>query len=468
MNFIALKEFCEFVEITFREGSYEQKLYNGLRRGRFRNDREAQKALYGGQKHGASYYSQTKTKLKGRLLDAYYSSGIVTENKGQEKYHKTHQLFCIAEELMARGKTQAGATLMKEALKLSESIGLLSIATLATQKLAFYSGTIGSDPKEFLKYKKAYEGLTKRASVENELRLAYVEVNSYFNTRWRGGKDIFDTANQHLARLSSPIVFEDAKLCQIYYNIKAIGLQAISKWERVIESCDEAIRAILKANPNAPFHLLATFKIMEASSYIQLRKYTKADQMIAEALTRDANVINRQVLNFYLFISKLNQFDFPAAKKIYSENQSEVEGMPEKIIENWRIAWAYYAFMASEPVKVGKLMNELPIYSKDKEGTNFAILVAQVANYLKEGNRGVVIDRMDSLSRYKRRYLKNDPRGSAFVTLLSCLVKGSFDLEKVEALSQPALQCLKSESAISEIEMVPYEVLWEKVLAMLR
>ena len=141
--------------------------------------------------------------------------------------------------------------------------------------------------------------------------------------------------------------------------------------------------------------------------------------------------------------------------------------MPEKIIENWRIAWAFYAFLASEPVKVGKLMNEVPLYSKDKEGSNFAILIAQLLNYLKEGKKGVVIDKMDSLNRYKRRYLKKDPRGAAFVALLSCLSKGNFNREKVEMLSAPHLEKLKAEHSISDIELVRYELLWEKVLELL-
>ncbi|MCB9288895.1 MAG: hypothetical protein H6560_16425 [Lewinellaceae bacterium] len=206
---------------------------------------------------------------------------------------------------------------------------------------------------------------------------------------------------------------------------------------------------------------------MAASSYIQLQKYPDADETITNALFQDVNVINRQVLNFYFLISKLNQLDLISARSIYDKAQRSLQGMPEKIIENWRIAWAFYAFLASEPVKVGKLMNEVPLYSKDKEGSNFAILIAQLLNYLKEGKKGVVIDKMDSLNRYKRRYLKKDPRGAAFVALLSCLSKGNFNREKVEMLSAPHLEKLKAEHSISDIELVRYELLWEKVLELL-
>ncbi len=455
------------VEIPLSRGSFEYKLYSGLRKGVFRNDQEAQSRLYGNRKHGAAYYSQLKTKLKARLVNSFYASDAATQNKAQEQYHQAHKLFCIADELMGRRKANAGAALMKESLKLSRALGLTSIATLSAQRLAFYYGTIGNDPKAFLKFKELYSGLSEKANIENELRLAYVETSGFFNNRWGGGEEIYEIARRHTERLSHPLVFEDAKLCQIYYNIRIIGLQAKSAWEEVVAACDEAIDALLKANPKAPFQLLANFKIMAASAFIQLQQYAKADETIAQALSRDVNAINRQVLNFYLFVSKLNQFELAAARDIFEKAQQSARGMPEKIVENWRIAWAYYAFMASEPARVGKLMNEVPLYSRDKEGSNFAILIVQLLNYLKEGKKGFVIDRMDSLGRYKRRYLKKDPRGAAFVALLSCLSKGSFRREKVERLAAPHLEKLKSEHSISDIELVRYELLWEKVLKLL-
>lgn len=467
MNFISLKELCDLVEISLSRSSYEYKLYSGLRHGKFRNDQEAQRQLYGNQKHGANYYSQIKTKLKTRLINSFYSSDITIHNKAQEQYHQAHKLFCIAEELIGRRKANAGVSLMKESLKLSKSLGLTSIATLSAQRLAFYYGTLGDEPKAFLKYKKIFSDLSEKANIENELRLAYVEVSSFFNNRWGGGEEIHEIASRHLERLSHPLVFKDVKLCQIYYNIKVIGLQAKSEWKQVVDSCGEAINAIMKANPKAPFQILATFKIMAASSYIQLQRYSDADETIVNTLAQDVNAINRQVLNFFFFISKLNQFDLVAARNIYDEAQDAIQSMPEKIFENWRIAWAYYAFIANEPVRVGKLMNEVPIYSKDKEGSNFAILIVQLLNYLKEGKIGFVIDRMDSLSRYKRRYLKKDPRAAAFVALLSCLSKGNFSREKVETLSASHLEKLQAEFSISDIELVRYELLWGKVLELL-
>ena len=276
-------------------------------------------------------------------------------------------------------------------------------------------------------------------------------------------------AQRYLAEARSPIALQDVKLSQLYFKIEVLGYQAASNWEKVADSCEAAVSHLKLLPGKKPYAVFFTFEIGAVSAFLQMRRYLDADEAISRSVVKvPKGHLNWSLLMLYLFISKLNQLQLEEVKKVYAVVTPFLDKMQAAMAENWRIAWAYYAFMAAAPVQVGKFMNEVPIYSKDKEGSNCAILIAQLIHYLKEGKRGFVIDRMDGLNRYKRRYLPGDLRTAAFVGLLSCLVKGSFNREKVDRLSGPYLERLHAEQSISDIELVRYELLWEKVLEMLK
>lgn len=456
------------MSLSFPDKTYEARLYQGARKGVFRDDRHAASFLYKDRKFAGQYYRQVKSKLKKRLLDAFYASEMEYANEFQKGYHEAHKTFCIAEELIGRNMRKSGIQLMKEALRLAESHGANSVACFAARALVSHYGAMEADKVQFQKFKEKYQLLSEKNMIEDKLRLAYADVAGCFKNRWTGGEEIKDMAQEYLAGVNSTAALEDVKLSQLYFKIEALGYQAASYWEKAIESCKAAVNHLKQLPGKKPYSVFFTFEIGAISAYLQLMRYEDADVAIARAVAKvPKGHLNWSLLMLYSFISKLNQLQFDEAKKVYVIVTPHLKKMQASMAENWRIAWAYYAFMADVPVQVGKFMNEVPIYSKDKEGSNCAILIAQLINYLKDGKRGFVIDRMDGLNRYKRRYLTGDLRTAAFVELLSCLSKGNFKRKKVEKLSAPHLEKLKSEQSISDIELVRYELLWGKVLELL-
>lgn len=468
MDVISLSELCKAVELSFTEKTYEAKLYQGARKGIFRNDRQAVASLYQDRKFAKEYYRQVKSKLKKRLLDTFYASEIAHANEFQKGYHEAHKIFCIAEELIGRNMRRPGIILMKEALSLAESHGVNSVASFAARALVSHYGAMEADKAQFRKFKEKYRQLSEKNRAEDKLRLAYADVAGCFRNRWAGGREVNDMAQRYLAEVDPSIALNDVKLSQLFFKVKILGYQAASLWEKVLETCEEAVSHLKQLPGKKPYSVFFTFEIGAISACLQLLRYQDADAAISRLVAKvPKGHLNWSLLMLYSFISKLNQLQYEEARKVYASVASYLEKMPPAMAENWRIAWAYYAFLADAPVQVGKFMNEVPIYSKDKEGSNCAILIAQLIHYLKEGKRGFVIDRMDGLNRYKRRYLSGDLRTAAFVGLLSCLPKAGFNRQKAEKLAGPQLEKLQAEKSISDIELVRYELLWEKVLELL-
>ena len=122
-------------------------------------------------------------------------------------------------------------------------------------------------------------------------------------------------------------------------------------------------------------------------------------------------------------------------------------------------------------IRVNKFLNEVPIYSKDKRGTNITILILHILFLLQQGKYGVIIDRMESLKTYAHRYLRKDDtyRSNCFIKMLMQLPAADFHKQGVIRKAQKyweKLQAVPLEVAnqSAEIEIVPYEMLWEFVL----
>jgi hypothetical protein len=116
----------------------------------------------------------------------------------------------------------------------------------------------------------------------------------------------------------------------------------------------------------------------------------------------------------------------------------------------------------------------LPDYSRDKRGLNVAILVAQVLHFLHEHDAEAVGLRVEGLRKYRLRHLRGAgyQRTRLFLRLLQLLADEQFEAKRCEQRGRPFLQQLAAipyaEESFSEVELVPYPVLWSLILERLR
>ena len=129
----------------------------------------------------------------------------------------------------------------------------------------------------------------------------------------------------------------------------------------------------------------------------------------------------------------------------------------------------------SSTFRLGKFVNEVPIFSKDKQGHNTNILILQILFLLRKGKHGDIIDRVESLKKYVSNYLRkgNTFRTSCFIKMLCQLPAGNFHSVNVQRRTKhyyDKMMGLPKEQARMDVdvEIVPYEVLWDKVLSLLK
>ena len=120
---------------------------------------------------------------------------------------------------------------------------------------------------------------------------------------------------------------------------------------------------------------------------------------------------------------------------------------------------------------MGKFLNSIPIYSKDKRGMNIPILIIQILFLIVKKDYGQLIDRMESIQKYSSRYLRADAniRSNCFINMLLQIPKANFHKIGVERKSQKyydklLTNSIKISNQAIEVEIIPYEDLWEFIL----
>ena len=153
----------------------------------------------------------------------------------------------------------------------------------------------------------------------------------------------------------------------------------------------------------------------------------------------------------------------------------------EAALQRWDLYKSYVDFVlpparntTARQRQLAQWVLVLPEYSRDKRGHNVAILVLQLLHFLRERNLEAVMLRLERLRKYQQRHLyeANTLRSRLFLRLLPVIVEKNFDVDRIAERGKALLQQLRDTpppgEAFAEVEIIPYEHLWELVLDLLR
>ncbi|WP_426060486.1 hypothetical protein [Hymenobacter sp. B1770] len=153
----------------------------------------------------------------------------------------------------------------------------------------------------------------------------------------------------------------------------------------------------------------------------------------------------------------------------------------ETALQRWDLYRSYIEFVlppqrvtTARQRQIAQWVLQLPEYSRDKRGHNVAILVLQLLHFLRERNLEEVLLRLERLRKYQQRHLYEPTtlRSRLFLRLLQVIIDKNFDAAQAAERGKALLQQLRETpppgEAFAEVEIIPYEHLWELVLRLLR
>jgi len=462
------------------------ELYDGLLNDEFSNDKDACKALYQTDKVNQKYRN-TKSRLEKRLINTLFliDANDSTYSDYQKAYYNCYKNFAAIKILQAKYSRVASIKLAERTLKQAIKFQFSEIVIFLTQDLRIYYGTIVGDRKKYQSYSFLMEKYQSRYRAENETQAMYMDLASNFTGSKSSKPELVEKANRY-ANILNEFTTVDSLIYCFYSNlIMVLKGEIENDFEKVIELCDKAINEIQKYK-YTPVTYQFVFLFKKLNSLIQLRRYKEGEVTAKKCLRLQNEGSNNWLttLQFY-FILLFRSQNFQKAYNLFNEIQpiKKSKNAPSILKELWHIINAYLHYFASigeieiadgknyKKFRINKFLNDVPLFSRDQRGMKISILILHLLFLLRQKKYNEVISRTEALQAYSSKYLRKDEtfRSNCFIKMLLQIPASNFNAIALERRVKVHFEKLKSRpleivSQPSEIEMVPYEILWQFVL----
>jgi tetratricopeptide (TPR) repeat protein len=275
-----------------------------------------------------------------------------------------------------------------------------------------------------------------------------------------------------------------------YYNIQRLYYQLTNDYVHTLKITQD-FEKYLRKNPQ--FGSLVRYGnlyLIQLTCHLQLGNLDEGRRVAEEAIKSFSPGTNWFTTHEQYFLLCLSQKDYRKAAELYHTaiEHPRFTALKQWQTEIWRVLGGYLYFILSyygenaliqevfpeQTFRLSKLLNEIPIFSKDKRGFNVAILILQFLIALQKGAFGDIISRTDALKHYVYKFLSREEayRSHIFIRMLLVVERSSFDPEVTRQKTKTLLSRLKEKNinynpTQSRIEIIPYEELWEMIMVML-
>jgi hypothetical protein len=469
--------------------SYLNDLYEGIADGKFQLEDDAIDFFYGNSDNGKKNFSRLKSRLKDRLYNTLFfintDGDAFTEN--EKAYYECHKNYALIKILLGRNARNLAIKLAEGTIKKTTKFEFSDLTVHIAGVLRRHYGAIAGDLRKYHKFteimRSSLDTYQKELLAEDYyLDLAINYVNSR-STKVEVEEKAVQYSNELRLLLSE---FSSYKFCLFSYSVLTLRHQIINDYLGTIKVCNEAVEAFKNRPHLASRTAIHNFLFYTLRSCIPLRLFKKGESTAQECMKyAPPGSTNWFITLEQYIILSFHSGKYEKAYEIFLEvkNNDRFNSLPDNNKEYWYIHEALINYLIvqkkisrqkSEPkfkFKVGKFLNELPTFSKDKRGTNITILIIQVLFLLQKKEYPKVIDRVEALNVYCHRYLRRDDtfRSNCFIKMLLQLPSAHFNkiaakrkgMKYYKQLTEVPIQIAKQSN---EIEIIPYETLWEFVL----
>lgn len=464
-------------------------LWKGIAKGRFQTDEAAAKALYDEGLEG-SKYRKLKSDLRNRLMDAVLEINGHQKNYSdyQRAYYECHRLWAVVRILTGQNANAAALSIANRLLRQAEKYDFTLLAMDVASFLRTQYGLRESNDRRFHEMNEHFERYRKMYDAESEAEALYTTLVVHYVNNRSAAAELQRQTTQYWD-LVSPLMeqFQSYKLQMYGFMIGLMQHTTSNNYRLALAVCDEAIR-FFNSRTYEPRVPLQIFYYQRLICNIQLKQFEEGRQSADYCL----GIMQEGTFNWfkyrelYLQLS-LHTGEYSKAAEILDEtiHHPRFEFLPENVKEIWRVCEAFVHYlvltgraglgMDAPKFKLAKFINDTPIFSKDKRGINVAIIVIKLLILFQEGRFSQALNEVEAIEQYCYRHLRgeNEKRSYYFLKMLLHIPMSGFDPELSAQKAARYFEKLKETGTkhndqTFEIEIVPFEALWEIALDSLR
>ncbi|MEL7121049.1 MAG: hypothetical protein AAFO07_16470 [Bacteroidota bacterium] len=433
-------------------------------------------------------YKKFKNKLKAHIINNICCINISDKDEGKYSaaYYNNWKRLASIKILLGKSAYLTALQLTKQLIKEASKFEFTDLILEGYVILRYYSITVDYKYKDFVFYNDQITHYQEQLNLERKAETYYYCLSLLSKQPHTQRNQLILLANQYINELEA--VAEKCITYRFHFLFKLTQLIAhmlVYDHSKAIMICDEAIDFF--NSKQYDFHLAQDcFQQQKIICCILNNNFNQTHSIIKD-LSKDnrkhnINFLNIKQLEFITYIHNKNYHSL--IKIIQQVNKiTKHKHLSNRIIEKWKINEAFTNLLSlfgkiESPVgskkpsfKIHKFLNEVSLSSKDKTGSNVAIQIIHMLYLIKNRKYQQVINKAEALRKYNSRHLRdnNQFRSNCFIKMLIKIPEGNFHPVAVERKTQTLYQKLKDRPlAISmqpfDLEIIPYEDLWEMVL----
>lgn len=437
--------------------------------------------LHLGDAGRVKYFNILKSDLKRVLFWQVIAIPSWSKNKHKALYEDSFRLYANYKIFLLNNKREIAIDIARGLLSKLQKLELYNLVYSVADDLSIHYSVIDVSIKQRRKY----------AQLATE---ALVDMNAYATVRHHYGK-LISMCNIRASytpkikrecvdtmKVVQPLIKKGRhNINRFIYIIIICRYTVEHNYEKIIHYCDEALESFPKNHPNIR-SLSFVFLLNKTSALIPLNRLEEAKRIARETL----QIVPKHSFNWHLILLKrivvcLHAQDYQEAYELFKAHERKKCVYPI-IQEYWNIIKGYLYFLiqrnyiqpyANERFSLGKFLNEMPIYSRDKAGNNINILIVQILIQMVREQYPRIIDRVDSLREYARVYTRNEEskRANIFIKMIMKMEAARFHRQRTEIKTQKLAETLTATPLRMgqnlAIEIIPFPVLWGEMLSIL-
>lgn len=462
-----------------------QKFYHNLINGDFQSDQEAAQFFFN-ENSTHSKYKNLKRYLKQKMYNTVF---FIEPKKHYGTFNEAYLYCCkklfTAKILMNLGARKSGVELCSKVFQKALNTEISEFIVESSRYLRLHYGTRAGDAKKFEYYNDYYDQYSKILESERLAELYYIRLTMPLVKSITIDREIIENASKYYQLLQPQLDQYESPILHFYGKyLKILCPLFRNDYLNLIKYCHEAIdffegKRYTYVNP------LRVFYHNLIVGYTQLKMYEEGKIAVEKASDMVLSGTHSWYANKELhLILAFHAREYNEAIKIidsaYSHKKFKL--LDQTVIEKWSVyqAYGYFLMVINEATpsscslrkfKLGKFLNNIPVYSQDKYGLNIPVLIIQIALRVIRKEYGKTIDQFDAVKKYVTRYIKKKQnfRSYCFIQMLLTLPASNFNKTALLRKSQKWYDQLRETplevaNQPHEIEIIPYEDLWKYIV----
>ncbi len=438
-------------------------------------------------------YLSLKYRMEERLINDLFNLSSAEENlkSRNSAVIVVDKLQFTASMLLKNFFRKEAILLFEKSFHISEKFNFVSQGLYAGQALAMHYGFIEVNEKKMHYYLKKNVENSEILVAENYIRQCNVLIsNLYVHTKGGFNSIQLSEIENMVSKMNeikekyktNTIVIFTNDLTFFYYQTKG-------EYEKALDIALVGLNEIIELKNGEKLGLFQS-KMNIGTSYFHLKKFEESINWLDEAKM----MLTPGSRNWF-FITSLLYLNFISISSFVEMFRLTIEVIGKKELakysyfqEQWAIREAFMHFLiragkiditeedkkALKPFVLSKFLNSVPFHSKDKSGQNISIIVLQILFLLSDKKYDQIIDRIDALTQYSYRYLRNDDtfRSNCFIKMLLQMISANFHPIRTKTFTEDLRKKLNkshlnTDEKSTQVEIIPYDYLWDIILEML-